>query len=68
MISTADEFRQARHTLGLSVSQAAKLCNVEARTIRRWETGAGNGDGRNPHPSACRIMEVALTSARRPAG
>jgi DNA-binding transcriptional regulator YiaG len=59
-IATSKQFKGARQKLGLSVAECAELCNVDARTIRRWETGAGHGDGRDPHPSACRLMEVAL--------
>lgn len=59
-ISTSAEFKAGRQKLRLSVSQAASLCRVDARTIRRWEAGAGHGDGRNPHPSACRLIELEL--------
>lgn len=59
-VVTSLDFKEARHSLGLSISEAAALCNVDARTIRRWETGAGKGDGREPHPSACRLMEMQL--------
>lgn len=54
-IQTSAEFARARHTLGFSVSQCAKLCKVDDRTVRRWE----NGD-RDPAPSACRLLELAL--------
>lgn len=60
MIKTSHDFKEARHALGLSINDCADLCNVNARTIRRWEAGAGHGDGREPHPSACRLMEQAL--------
>ena len=63
MIQTSQQFKKARHTLDLSVRQCADLCNVNERTIRRWETGTGRGDGREPHPSACRLMELALEQA-----
>ena len=62
-ITTSAEFKAARIALGLSVSQCADLCRVYVRTIRRWETGAGHGDGRNPHPSACRLMEIEMERA-----
>lgn len=58
-ITTSPEFREARYKLGLSVRQCATLCKVDERTIRRWEIGAGRGDGRDPAPSATRIMELA---------
>lgn len=62
MIQTSHDFKEARRKLGLSVSEAAEVCRVDARTIRRWEAGAGHGDGREPHPSACRLMELELAS------
>lgn len=55
MIQTPEQFAAARHRLDLSVSQCAVLVNVEIRTIRRWESGE-----RDPHPSACRILEIGL--------
>lgn len=63
MIQTSKQFKGARQKLRLTVTECAQLCNVDARTIRRWETGAGHGDGRDPHPSACRLMELQLELA-----
>lgn len=60
IIRTSAQFKAARHKLGLSVAECGVFCGVDARTIRRWETGAGHGDGRDPHPSACRLMELAV--------
>lgn len=56
VIRTSDEFAAARHQLGLSVSQCARIVKVEDRTLRRWEDDADRG----PHPSACRILELIL--------
>lgn len=64
-ITTSADFKRARHQLGLSVREAAEICRVDARTIRRWETGAGHGDGRDPHPSACRLLEIELERRTR---
>lgn len=64
MIQTSAQFKEARHKLGLSVTECAEVCRVDARTIRRWETGAGHGDGRDPHPSACRLMELELENLK----
>jgi DNA-binding transcriptional regulator YiaG len=63
MIRTPTEFAEARQTLGLSVAQCAAVCNVDQRTIRRWETGYGSSGGRDPHPSACRILETMTGNA-----
>lgn len=57
-IATSAGFYTARQQLGLSVSQCAKLCKVDERTLRRWEDG-----DRDPAPSACRLLELALVGA-----
>lgn len=37
---TPAEFDTRRRTLGLSVDEAAALCGVQDRTVRRWQSGA----------------------------
>lgn len=54
-IETSEQFKEARHRLRFSIAQAAEVCGVDMRTIRRWEAG-----GRDPHPSACKLMEIEL--------
>ncbi len=56
MIQTSAQFASARHRLDLSVSQCAKVVNVEERTLRRWEAG-----DKPPAPSACRILQACST-------
>lgn len=52
---TPDQFKEARHTLGLSVSDVADILNTEPRTVRRWEDGT-----RSPNPVAVRVMQWLL--------
>lgn len=65
-IETSEQFKEARRRMGLSVAEAAEVCGVDARTIRRWETGPGVGDGRAPHPSACKLMALELAKRGEP--
>lgn len=37
---TPAEFDTRRRSLGLSVEEAASLCQVQDRTVRRWQSGA----------------------------
>lgn len=60
MIQTSAQFADARHKLDLSISQCARLLNVEEGTLRKWEAPAERG-GRPPHPSACRILQACFT-------
>lgn len=55
MIATSDDFRAGRHKLGLSIGQLEHLTGVDSDTLRKWERG-----DRDPHPAACRILELAL--------
>lgn len=58
---TPAQLKQARQSLGLSVSQLADVLNTEPRTIRRWEDGT-----RQPNPVAVRVMEWLLNGYRPP--
>lgn len=50
----SQEFKDARQSLGLSVSEFGKIINTDSRTVRRWEA-VGDG-GRPPNPIACKVM------------
>jgi DNA-binding transcriptional regulator YiaG len=52
---TPQEFKQARHKLGLSLSGLAKILDTDPRTIRKWEATTGT-NCRNPNPIACQVL------------
>ena len=56
---TPEKFKKARNALGLSGNQLAHILNVDERTVRRWEQPPGTG-GRDPSPTACRVVEWML--------
>ena len=59
---TKDEFKQFRHFLGLSITEAAKEFRVSPRHIRRWEDGTRLMSG----PATWLAEELtALAKARR---
>lgn len=60
---TPAQFKEARHTLGLSASRLGAILDVDPRTIRRWEQDV---DGRPPNPIACRVMAWMLEGYRPP--
>lgn len=60
---TPTEFKQARHTLGLSAAKLAHILDVNPRTIRKWEYEAKQ---RPPHPTACRVVQWLLDGYRPP--
>lgn len=67
---TADEFREARQKLGLSLSQCAEVFQLgtpgedrwrrSARTIRKWEAGD------NDIPGPAQVLMRWLATGRRP--
>ncbi len=59
-ITTPAQFKEARQTLGLTLKECGAVCNVNPRTIRKWEADPSVKSSRPPHPSACRIMEIEL--------
>ena len=62
---TPAEFKQARHTLGLTVAEVARIMDVDPRTVRGWEAPAGSRS-RDPSPTACRVMEWMLNGYKPP--
>ena len=62
---TPTEFKQARQSLGLSVTDLAHILAVGPRTVRSWEQPAGSRS-RDPSPTACRVMEWMLNGYRPP--
>ena len=60
---TPAEFKAARHTLGLSVGEAADVLAIDPRTLRRWEDDRAE---RPPHPTAARVMQWLLDGFRPP--
>lgn len=61
---TPHEFKQARHKLGLTSSQLAKLLGVEPRTIRKWEASPELSTARPPSPIAVKAVGWFLNGFR----
>lgn len=59
---TPEQFRKARQSLGLSISQMAEILGINPRTVRRWE----EGDALPPNPTASRVMQWMLDGFRPP--
>lgn len=53
---TPEQFKEARQSLGLSLSQLAKILNVDPRTVRKWEASESASTGRDPNPIACQVL------------
>ncbi|WP_107992084.1 helix-turn-helix domain-containing protein [Breoghania corrubedonensis] len=62
---TPIEFKEARHTLGLSAAQLGAIIDTDPRTIRKWEATTGT-NARPPNPIACRVLEWMLAGWRPP--
>jgi len=60
---TPAQFKQARHTLGLSAAQLGRILDTDPRTIRRWEHG---DDPRTPNPVAVVAMGWLMDGYRPP--
>ncbi|MFH1806811.1 MAG: hypothetical protein ABID63_18175 [Pseudomonadota bacterium] len=60
---TPTEFKEARHTLGLSARQLGVILDTDPRTIRKWES---IDDPRPVNPIAGRVMEWMMAGFRPP--
>ena len=53
---TAQEFKEARRKLGLSVNELAAILDTNPVTIRKWETDPCHNTARAPNPIACQVL------------
>ncbi|WP_188911900.1 helix-turn-helix domain-containing protein [Aureimonas endophytica] len=60
---TPAEFKEARQTLGLSISQLARILDSAERSVRYWEDASSD---RPLNPIAGRVMEWMLAGWRPP--
>ena len=62
----AREFRQARHSLGLTQAQLGAILDTNPTTIRKWEAEADRSTSRDPNPVACQVMRWMIAGFRPP--
>lgn len=60
------QFKEARQSLGLTLSETAKILDVDSRTIRKWEASDNCSTARHPNPIASRVMQWMLDGFRPP--
>lgn len=62
---TPTELKEARHTLGLSVTDLARLLDTDPQTVRRMEQSETASTFRRPAPRMVRLI-TAYVSGYRP--
>ncbi|MFP1646136.1 helix-turn-helix domain-containing protein [Pontitalea aquivivens] len=62
---TPTEIKQARHSLGLSVADLARLLDTDPQTVRRMEQSETANTFRRPAPRMVRLI-TAYVSGYRP--
>lgn len=61
---TPTELKEARHTLGLSVTDLARLLDTDAQSIRRMEQREDASTFRRPAPRMIRLIRAYLDGYR----
>lgn len=61
---TPAEIKEARHKLGLSVADLARLLDTDAQTVRRMEQRGDASTFRKPAPRMVRLIEAYLAGYR----
>lgn len=61
---TPQETKEARHKLGLSVADLARLLDTDAQTVRRMEQRDDASTFRRPAPRMVRLIEAYLAGYR----
>jgi len=63
---TPAEIKQARHTLGLSVADLARLLDTDPQTVRRMEQNESASTFRRPAPRMVRLLQAYMMGYRPP--
>ena len=63
---TPTELKEARHKLGLSVADLARLLDTDAQTVRRTEQSETANTFRKPAPRMVRLLDAYLSGYRPP--
>jgi len=61
-----EEFKKARHSLGLTQSQLGVVLDTAPQTIRKWEMAGDRSTARSVNPVAARAMTWFLAGYRPP--
>ena len=61
-----EELKQARHMLGLSVSDLARLLDTDPQTVRRMEQSETASTFRRPAPRMLRLVQAYMMGYRPP--
>lgn len=61
-----DEFKAARHRLGLTVRELGRILDTADTTVRKWEAPEGATTARAPNPVAAQVMRWMLAGFRPP--
>ncbi len=61
---TPEDIRQARHALGLSVADLARMLETDAQTVRRMEMAPDRSTHRQPASRMVRLMQAYLDGYR----
>ena len=61
-----EELKQARHMLGLSVSDLARLLDTDPQTVRRMEQSESASTFRRPAPRMVRLVQAYMMGYRPP--
>lgn len=63
---TNEEFKAARHRLGLTLGELGRILNTTTTTIVKWEAPETASTSRRPNPVACQAMAWMLDGFRPP--
>ena len=63
---TPFEIKQARHSMGLSVADLARLLDTDPQTVRRMEQSESANTFRRPAPRMVRLVQAYMLGYRPP--